>query len=79
VAGEVCGGRLVSVQEGGYSPVYAPFCWLAVVETLADVPERHEDPYEPFIAAQPCCRELASWQREAIDAQAEFLSRYWPL
>ena len=79
VAGEVCGGRLVSVQEGGYSPVYAPFCWLAVVETLAGVPERHEDPYEPFIAAQPCCRELASWQREAIDAQAEFLGRYWPL
>ena len=37
VADELCGGRLVSVQEGGYSHVYAPFCWLAVVETLARV------------------------------------------
>ncbi len=29
-ADELCEGRLVSVQEGGYSHVYAPFCWLAV-------------------------------------------------
>jgi acetoin utilization deacetylase AcuC-like enzyme len=78
VADEVCGGRLVSVQEGGYSHVYAPFCWLAIIETIARLP-RHEDPYELFIAGQPCCREFPPWQRSAIDEQAAFLSRYWPL
>src|SRR3989304_895655 len=70
VADDVCGGRLVSVQGGGYSHVYAPLCWLGIVETLARVPERTEDPYEMFIAGQPCCRELAPWQRAAIDDQA---------
>ena len=69
VADEVCQGRLVSVQEGGYSHVYAPFCWLAVVETIARLP-RHEDPYEAFIAGQACCREFPPWQRDAIDGQA---------
>jgi len=77
VADAVCEGRLVSVQEGGYSHVYAPFCWLAMVETLARVPERTEDPYETFIAGQPCCREFPPWQRDAIDATARALSAYW--
>jgi acetoin utilization deacetylase AcuC-like enzyme len=75
VAEDVCGGRLVSVQEGGYSHVYAPFCWLAILETIARLP-RHDDPYEPFIAGQPCCRELTAWQRDAIDEQARFLAAY---
>lgn len=29
-------GRLVIVQEGGYSELYAPYCTLAIVETLAE-------------------------------------------
>lgn len=28
-------GRLVMLQEGGYSEVYAPYCTLAIIETLA--------------------------------------------
>ncbi len=64
----------MSVQEGGYSHVYAPFCWLAVLETLMRMPERHADPYELFIADQPCCREFPSWQREQIDAQRRVLA-----
>jgi acetoin utilization deacetylase AcuC-like enzyme len=77
MAADVCGGRLVSVQEGGYSHVYAPFCWLAFLETIAGLP-RHDDPFEAFIAGQPCCRELPPWQLDAIDEQARFLARYWP-
>jgi acetoin utilization deacetylase AcuC-like enzyme len=77
-ADDICGGRLVSVQEGGYSQVYAPFCWLAVIETIAGLP-RHEDPYEVFIAGQACCREFPAWQRGAIDEQARSLSAYWSL
>jgi acetoin utilization deacetylase AcuC-like enzyme len=77
-AAELCEGRLVSVQEGGYSHVYSPFCWLAIVETLAGV-ERQGDPYEDFIAGQPCCREHAPWQREALDEAIAVLGRYWSL
>jgi acetoin utilization deacetylase AcuC-like enzyme len=72
-ADELCGGRLVSVQEGGYSRVYAPFCWLAVIETLARSSVPHEDPFEAFIAGQPCCREFPGWQRDAIDDQLRVL------
>ena len=78
VADDMCNGRLVSIQEGGYSHVYAPFCWLAIVETIAGLP-RDDDPFEPFIAGQSCCRDFAPWQREAIDAQATFLARHWSL
>ena len=76
VADEVCDGRLVSVQEGGYSHVYAPFCWLTMIETIARL-ERHDDPFEDFIAGQPACREFAPWQREANDTTLAALKPYW--
>jgi acetoin utilization deacetylase AcuC-like enzyme len=78
VAEETSSGRLVSVQEGGYSHVYAPFCWLAIVETIARL-ERHDDPFELFIAEQPCCRELAPWQVAANDETLAALAPYWSL
>lgn len=76
VADEVCGGRLVSIQEGGYSHVYAPFCWLAVIETIAKLP-RHADPFEDFVAGQACCREFAPWQRDANNATLRALATHW--
>jgi acetoin utilization deacetylase AcuC-like enzyme len=76
VAGETSGGRLLSVQEGGYSHVYAPFCWLAIVETIAGL-ERHEDPFEAFVAGQACCRELEPWHVAANDETRAALSAYW--
>ena len=44
-----CEGRVVFEQEGGYSHVYAPFCWLKLIEVLAGG-ERSEDPFAPFLA-----------------------------
>lgn len=44
-AGRLCGGRLLLCHEGGYSPAYAPWCGLAVIETLAGLPPT-PDPYE---------------------------------
>ena len=34
-ADSLCGGRLVLSHEGGYSPIYVPFCGLAVMEQLS--------------------------------------------
>ena len=64
-------GRIVFEQEGGYSPVYAPFCWLALLETLAGV-QRSEDPFAPFLAGAGFV-ELAPHQRALVDdLAAEF-------
>lgn len=64
-------GRIVFEQEGGYSPVYAPFCWLALIETLARAP-RSEDPFAPFLAGAGFV-ELAPHQRQLVDdLAAEF-------
>ena len=76
VAREVADGRLVSVQEGGYSPVYSPLCWLAFIETIGGL-DVHEDPFEDFIAEQPTCRELAHWHVEANASTRKHLGPYW--
>jgi acetoin utilization deacetylase AcuC-like enzyme len=45
VTADVCGGRVVFCQEGGYSSAYMPFCGLAVVEELSGVSTGIEDPF----------------------------------
>ena len=34
---DVCEGRLIMLQEGGYSAAYVPYCTVAAVEPLLDV------------------------------------------
>ena len=41
----MAGGRLVVCTEGGYSPVYNPFCLLGVLEGLAGTPGGIPDPW----------------------------------
>jgi acetoin utilization deacetylase AcuC-like enzyme len=45
LAGRVCGGRLVLCHEGGYSPVYVPYCGAAIVEGLLGVDAIVVDPF----------------------------------
>jgi acetoin utilization deacetylase AcuC-like enzyme len=51
VADEICGGRLVLSHEGGYSPVYVPFCGLAVLEELSGVKTAVDDPMAASVAS----------------------------
>ena len=44
LADELCGGRIVVTQEGGYNPTYAPFCAYAVAAGLLKRPLELEDP-----------------------------------
>jgi acetoin utilization deacetylase AcuC-like enzyme len=76
VAVSCCEGRVVSVQEGGYSPVYSPFCWLTFFEALAGQ-QPHEDPWELFVAGQAGCRDLETWQVERNDATRRALAAGW--
>ena len=75
-ARELCSGRLVMSQEGGYSHQYAPFCWLALIEAIAEVDTAHQDPFESFLEGAGA-RELAPWQRDAVDRMALALEGYW--
>jgi len=50
-AAELCGGRLVICQEGGYSPTYSPLCGLAVIEELSGERTGIEDPLAGWYAA----------------------------
>ncbi|MFD0201613.1 MULTISPECIES: class II histone deacetylase [Saccharothrix] len=45
-AGELCGGRIAFAHEGGYDPVYVPFCAHAVIEVPAGVTDPFPDPFE---------------------------------
>jgi acetoin utilization deacetylase AcuC-like enzyme len=50
-ADELCGGRLVLSHEGGYAPLYVPFCGLAVMEELTGVKTPVDDPMAARAAA----------------------------
>ncbi|PSJ55554.1 class II histone deacetylase [Kumtagia ephedrae] len=51
-ATELCGGRLVIVQEGGYAETAVPFCGVAVLEELAGVSTGVVDPYLGLVSLQ---------------------------
>ena len=45
LADEVCSGRVMMTHEGGYSPVYVPYCGLAVLEEMSGIKTGMNDPY----------------------------------
>ena len=45
VADEVCEGKLMMTHEGGYSPIYVPYCGLAVLETMSGIKTDVPDPF----------------------------------
>jgi acetoin utilization deacetylase AcuC-like enzyme len=64
LAAELCDGRLVATQEGGYSLDHLPLCTLAVVEGIAGLePSFTEDPLEMDVPS-----ELGPAERAAIEA-----------
>ena len=67
IAQEVAGGRVALCQEGGYSPVYAPFCGAAVIAELAGLPPL-DDPFTVITEGRG--RELEAYQKEWIDSVA---------
>jgi acetoin utilization deacetylase AcuC-like enzyme len=76
LAAEVCEGRLVMVQEGGYSPFYVPICGAAVIEKLLGeepgvvdsgafmdgLPDQELQPHQQTAVAAA----LVAWQRASL-------------
>jgi acetoin utilization deacetylase AcuC-like enzyme len=66
LAGELCAGRLVAFQEGGYSVDHVPLCNLAILEALAELPPAWEsDPLELDVPTG-----VNQSVRDAVDAAA---------
>jgi acetoin utilization deacetylase AcuC-like enzyme len=72
-AERICEGRIVFLQEGGYSPYYVPFCGLSVIEELAGVSTGMAEAYEPIVGGMGG-DELLEHERAAVDASGELLS-----
>lgn len=68
VAGDLCGGRIAMSHEGGYNPVYVPFCGLAVIETLAGA-EPFADPFLPVVSGM-AGQDLQPHQKALVDEVA---------
>jgi acetoin utilization deacetylase AcuC-like enzyme len=68
-ADELCGGRLVLVHEGGYSPIAVPYCGLAILEELTG----HQTgvPVNSLVDGEPQHRSLAPNERDAVARAAQ--------
>ena len=73
-AADLAGGRLVACHEGGYSPTHAPFCTLAIIETLAGHRTDVVDPMAERLVRTPG-HALTPEQRTVIDQAAELAAQ----
>lgn len=73
-AERLCDGRIVFLQEGGYSPYYVPFCGLSVIEELAGVSTGLTEAYEPIVGAMGG-DELLAHEQAAVDAAGALVQR----
>ena len=71
LADDVCQGRVLAVQEGGYSPIHVPFCGLRVLEALSGEEAGVPDPFD-WLDADPG-QELTDFQRAHLDHVIEEL------
>jgi acetoin utilization deacetylase AcuC-like enzyme len=70
-AGRACEGRLLVLQEGGYSDFYAPLCGLAVVEELSGHRTAVQDPFAAHL--DRAAQRLQPHQAEVIGAAARLV------
>lgn len=71
-------GRIVILQEGGYSETYAPYCTLAIIETLAGVRTGIEEPMAvERMSVQPHHSVVGLDARAALDAIKQQHAQKW--
>jgi acetoin utilization deacetylase AcuC-like enzyme len=71
-------GRLVVLQEGGYSELYAPYCTLAIIETLCGTRTGIEEPLSvERLQAQPQYATVGLSAETALDAIVAVQKQHW--
>ena len=78
LADELTGGRLVVSTEGGYSPIYNPFCLLGVLEGLAGQSAGINDPFHDDPSVQAARAAADDRARAAIAAVRGAQPRWFP-
>jgi acetoin utilization deacetylase AcuC-like enzyme len=77
LAARSSGRGIVVLNEGGYSPVYVPFCLLAVLEGLVGVRTEVEDPLVATSEHEHAATRLRPEHEEAVDRARRALEPYW--
>ena len=79
LAEEVCDGRLLMLQEGGYSVAYVPYCTVAAVEPLVGVELGLVDLYAGSSEVDRCMTILTQETRDALAAAKKWHSNWWKM
>jgi acetoin utilization deacetylase AcuC-like enzyme len=78
LADELTDGRLVVSTEGGYSPIYNPFCLLAVLEGLAGESGGIPDPWHDDATVRAARAPVDDRVRAAVAAVRRAQPRWFP-
>ncbi len=79
LAEEICDGRLLMLQEGGYSVAYVPYCTVAAVEPLAGVNLGLVDLYAGSSEVDRCMTILTQETQDALAASKKWHSNWWKI
>jgi acetoin utilization deacetylase AcuC-like enzyme len=77
LAEEVCDGRLVMLQAGGYSAAYVPYCTVAAVEALMDVDLGIVDLYAVSPELERCKTIMTHDTEQALLAARDWHRHWW--
>ena len=77
LAEEVCAGRLVMLQGGGYSAPYVPYCTAAAIEPLLGVDLGIVDLYPTAPELQSCKAIFSHETQQALLAAHEWHKHWW--
>ena len=79
LAEEVCEGRLVMLQEGGYSAAYVPYCVAAAVEPLLGVDLGITDLYATSSELERCKTILTDETGKALSEARRWHKQWWKI
>ncbi|WP_376795639.1 class II histone deacetylase [Thermogemmatispora sp.] len=79
LADEVCQGRLVVLNEGGYSRAYVPYCVAAIVEALLGLDLGIVDLYAGAWELERSATIFTRATRRAVEQARRWHRQWWPL
>jgi hypothetical protein len=79
LAEDVCDGRLVMLQAGGYSPAYVPYCTIGAIEPLVGVHLGVVDLYAESSERDRCQSILSQETIEALATARIWHKQWWNL
>jgi acetoin utilization deacetylase AcuC-like enzyme len=79
LAREICDGRLLMLQEGGYSPTYVPYCVVETIEPLLGVDLGLVDLYADSSELDYCTTVFTSATRQALAEARDWYRHWWKL